>query len=199
MDLLGLLARHGAICVRRGGRPLWEEDHGRVKGRCRECGKKAEPPRVSWCSQSCVDTYLLRTDPGAQRAAVFARDRGVCSHCRRDCVELRGQLQPLLSFNAAATSLVGLVGQMGGKLPGWWREQYGHERADKIDRAVALVTELDLIKQVLCRESFWDMDHVRPLWAGGSNDLTNLRTLCIPCHRDATREGAALRASQRKK
>lgn len=169
-----------------------------MKGRCRECGTTCKPPRRSWCSQACVAAYHLRTDPGAQRAAVFARDRGVCSHCRRDCVALRGQLQPLLAFNAAATSLIGIVRDMGGKLPGWWREKYGDARADKIEIAVGLVLELDLVKQVLCRESFWDMDHVRPLWAGGSNVLTNLRTLCIPCHRDATRAGAALRASQRK-
>ncbi|MBI2764838.1 MAG: HNH endonuclease [Chloroflexi bacterium] len=30
----------------------------------------------------------------------------------------------------------------------------------------------------------FEVDHVVPLAAGGSNEPANLRTLCIPCHRD---------------
>lgn len=32
----------------------------------------------------------------------------------------------------------------------------------------------------------WDVDHIVPLAVGGSNELENLRTLCIPCHRAIT-------------
>ncbi|MGE3694438.1 MAG: HNH endonuclease [Dehalococcoidia bacterium] len=28
-----------------------------------------------------------------------------------------------------------------------------------------------------------EVDHIAPLAAGGSNELANLRTLCVPCHR----------------
>ena len=41
------------------------------------------------------------------------------------------------------------------------------------------------------RQSLWDADHIVPVVEGGGEcDLTNLRTLCLKCHRTAT---AALR------
>lgn len=183
---------------RRGGLPTWESVHGRVRGRCRECGAKVNPPRRSWCSDACVQAHALRTDPNAQRLAVFARDHGVCSSCGRDCVKLRGDLEPLLSWHGAAVTLVGIVQGLG-RLPDWWREKNGHDRADKIERAVALVLDLGLLKQIGGRHSFWDMDHKQPLWYGGTNELSNLVTLCIPCHRGKTGSGATQRASQRRK
>jgi 5-methylcytosine-specific restriction protein A len=37
------------------------------------------------------------------------------------------------------------------------------------------------------RRSLWDADHIRPVAEGGGQcDLDNLRTLCLPCHREAT-------------
>ena len=37
----------------------------------------------------------------------------------------------------------------------------------------------------LLDETF-EVDHQRPLWAGGSNDDMNLKALCVPCHRQKT-------------
>jgi 5-methylcytosine-specific restriction enzyme A len=37
------------------------------------------------------------------------------------------------------------------------------------------------------RKSLWDADHIIPVAEGGGQcDLTNMRTLCLRCHRDAT-------------
>lgn len=37
------------------------------------------------------------------------------------------------------------------------------------------------------RKSLWDADHIVPVSEGGGEcDLTNLRTLCLKCHRQAT-------------
>ncbi len=37
------------------------------------------------------------------------------------------------------------------------------------------------------RRSFWDADHIRPVVEGGGEcDLSNIRTLCLWCHRDET-------------
>lgn len=36
--------------------------------------------------------------------------------------------------------------------------------------------------------TFWHADHIRPLTKGGTNDLANLRTLCVPCHVKETRK-----------
>lgn len=38
------------------------------------------------------------------------------------------------------------------------------------------------------RKSLWDADHILPVAEGGGEcDLDNLRTLCLLCHREATR------------
>ena len=45
------------------------------------------------------------------------------------------------------------------------------------------------MKSITSRRSLWDADHVRPVAEGGGQcDLDNLRTLCIPCHREVTAE-----------
>jgi 5-methylcytosine-specific restriction endonuclease McrA len=35
---------------------------------------------------------------------------------------------------------------------------------------------------------FWAVDHIIPFSAGGSCDMENLRTLCMPCHHRVTAE-----------
>lgn len=45
------------------------------------------------------------------------------------------------------------------------------------------------ISSVRARRSLWDADHIRPVAEGGGQcDLENLRTLCLPCHREVTAE-----------
>ena len=39
------------------------------------------------------------------------------------------------------------------------------------------------------RQSLWDADHILPVAEGGGEcDLDNVRTLCLRCHREATRK-----------
>lgn len=46
------------------------------------------------------------------------------------------------------------------------------------------------------RRSLWDADHIVPVVeGGGSCDLSNIRTLCLRCHREATAELRARRAA----
>lgn len=45
------------------------------------------------------------------------------------------------------------------------------------------------MRTIASRRSLWDADHIRPVAEGGGQcDLDNLRTLCLPCHREATAE-----------
>ena len=37
------------------------------------------------------------------------------------------------------------------------------------------------------------VDHIKPLWEGGSNHLTNLATLCVACHSKKSAEEASRR------
>jgi 5-methylcytosine-specific restriction endonuclease McrA len=43
------------------------------------------------------------------------------------------------------------------------------------------------MKSITARRSLWDADHILPVAEGGGQcDLDNLRTLCLPCHREVT-------------
>ncbi len=59
----------------------------------------------------------------------------------------------------------------------------------KRSRGSARVQALELwgMKSVTARRSLWDADHIRSVAEGGGQcDLDNLRTLCLPCHREVT-------------
>ena len=53
------------------------------------------------------------------------------------------------------------------------------------------------LQTIRSRRSLWDADHRLPVAEGGGQcDLGNLRTLCLPCHREVTAElRVRLRAS----
>ena len=56
-------------------------------------------------------------------------------------------------------------------------------------RGRARVAGLSLygLASIHARRSLWDADHILPVAEGGGQcDLTNLQTLCLPCHRQAT-------------
>jgi len=48
------------------------------------------------------------------------------------------------------------------------------------------------------RKTWWDADHTLALAEGGTNELANLRTLCLPCHRLQTKALAARLANVRR-
>lgn len=51
---------------------------------CRWCGVVVTPPRRSWCSQECVDEFLMRSSAETMRAHIFRRDNGICEACGCD-------------------------------------------------------------------------------------------------------------------
>jgi 5-methylcytosine-specific restriction protein A len=54
-------------------------------------------------------------------------------------------------------------------------------------RTRAELLEVWGMRSVTARRSLWDADHIRAVAEGGGQcDLENLRTLCLPCHREAT-------------
>jgi 5-methylcytosine-specific restriction protein A len=56
-------------------------------------------------------------------------------------------------------------------------------------RGPARIAGLSLygMQTIQSRRSLWDADHIRSVAEGGGQcDLDNLRTLCLPCHREAT-------------
>jgi 5-methylcytosine-specific restriction endonuclease McrA len=47
------------------------------------------------------------------------------------------------------------------------------------------------------RKSLWELDHVVPLIEGGGHELSNLQTLCTPCHKRKTAQEATARRAAR--
>lgn len=150
------------------------------KGHCCWCGEPLPPPpsrRTSWCSDQCVREYL-DGDPKELRRRVEDRDHGVCSACGRDCRALRGRIKERLEG------------------------AYGNDvrlriRASKWAR---LLSRLKLSGRggYFSVRTLWEADHIVPVVEGGANELANLRTLCLPCHKAETRKLAARRAEQRR-
>ena len=65
------------------------------RGICRWCGEEVPKGRRTFCSDSCVYEWRLRTDPGYLREQVRARDRGVCAICGLDTIEFYRRFQRL--------------------------------------------------------------------------------------------------------
>ncbi len=77
-------------------------------------------------------------------------------------------------------------------------------RGEKRDEALAMWG----LPSMAARRSLWDADHVVPVAEGGGQcDLDNIRTLCLPCHREVTADlrrrlransGGSLRAREQR-
>ena len=126
---------------------------------CRQCSTEVSPPRRTFCSKPCVDAWMIRT--GSRVALhVRRRDRGICALCRLDCEALRRQLKQLQAC-----------------LPGVERKQA--VEAFKAKHGIPRHR----------RGRLWDIDHIIPVAEGGGDStLSNLRTLCLKCHRQVTAE-----------
>lgn len=133
---------------------------------CRWCQGEVKPPKRTFCSQACVHEWRLRSDPGYMRWRVFERDRGVCAACGLDTEALRP-----------------LIRQAGREVRLWPREGY-EERVTQRLREMGIVIPGEVPRN---RLSLWDADHIVPVVEGGGEcDLSNIRTLCVWCHRQET-------------
>ena len=62
---------------------------------CRWCKKECLGKRRTYCSQDCIDEWLLRSRSEVAAQKVFERDRGICAVCGVDCELLFRQLRGL--------------------------------------------------------------------------------------------------------
>jgi 5-methylcytosine-specific restriction protein A len=126
---------------------------------CRYCNEETKPPKRTFCSDSCVNQFKIRSNPGYARDQVYLRDKGICTSCGLDTDKLKEIL-----YAVRMTS----------------------EQAYK---ALVYQYRLKYRFGFNLNEHFWEMDHVLAVAdGGGSCGLENLQTLCRPCHRVKTRE-----------
>lgn len=152
----------------------------RPKGFCKWCAGPVAPPRRTWCSQACVDAFMVRSNANSAAHALWKRDRGVCADCGFDFGWAARRIKVDLEF-----WVDDLEAANGGSLPrGWARPQDDRLRAGLKARG------FDLLRRL------WEVDHTTPVvFGGGCAGVDELETVCQLCHRERTRKLAGLRAS----
>lgn len=150
----------------------------RQPGRCTWCGGAVGRGRRLWCGQWCVQEFSLLCSWPFIRQRVEGRDQGVCAACGLD------------------TGLLRRMWRRACRPSGNWTPNGRHHSSLDEKEAVR-----DYLRSIGFRDpvrSFWDADHIQPVCEGGLNDMANLRTLCVPCHRAETKRLSARRAARRK-
>lgn len=141
---------------------------------CRRCSVEVPKGRRTFCSDECVHQWSMRTNPGYVRQQVFKRDKGVCALCGLDTEQWA--LKRKREWIALKRSPLPYYEASAAREA--FRRQHPH---------------------FFQRTSYWDADHIVPVVEGGGEcDLDNYRTLCIPCHKQVTKELAARRAAARR-
>jgi 5-methylcytosine-specific restriction endonuclease McrA len=139
---------------------------------CRTCGTEVPKGRRTFCSETCADDWAVRNSPSLMRRRVFQRDKGICALCGIDSAVLGKVLHAEWQRVKLARTA-----------------QQRRERADFRKR----------YRWFFRRTSYWDADHIIPVVEGGGEcTMANIRTLCVPCHQQVTKDLARRRASQRR-
>lgn len=142
--------------------------HNRQPGQCTWCGAPVPKGRKKWCGDTCVDEFRAQNEWAFVRKLVFKRDRGICKHCGCDTIQLQ-RLCRLVRSREGFDTYRHLCD---------WLRHHGHH-------------------DVVVRDQ-WEADHIVERVRGGGNELTNLRTLCLECHKRETARLAAELATERK-
>lgn len=143
---------------------------------CRVCGAVVLSPRRSFCTAECADLYW-HEQPSFYRPLVEKRDKGVCAECGCDTSQIERVLRHLDT---------GVY--------------YSSESTDRASYSLARETmqkHLEALGFILFR-SLWEADHILEVVRGGTSDLANLQTLCVPCHKAKTKRLAQERAQERR-
>jgi 5-methylcytosine-specific restriction protein A len=199
----------------------WSDIPHRGKGVCGWCGQPVPKGRRSWCSQACVDEYLIRSRPAYAREKVMERDHGVCGECGFDTEHLRRELEIASDLDAKLTTwrclkcetdymeppAHGVCSCYLALMPADRRELHARGEYGRVKGIHNRLAFNEIVQRLQplgwtatdAEGSLWQADHVVPVVEGGGGcGLDNLRTLCTPCHKKATAALAARRAHTRR-
>lgn len=137
------------------------------KGHCRWCGQAVPVGRRSWCSQECVDAFMIRSNGNSVVAKLRERDREVCAVCGIDTAWLAAEFRRLVRIRPRHAEHYTFASHFG-PFDIWGRRVFWD--ADHI---------LPVVQ------------------GGGCCGLENYRTLCCRCHKAETAALAARRAEAR--
>lgn len=166
------------------------------------CGQIPKPPRQTWFSNACVTGWREKNDPGYIRQQMLKRDKGICALCGCDtkveygkwCLALREALRLVdRLYNLHYQDMDWACGK-------WVRRP----RPESFDWRAIGKRKQELLKKfsppgnwTVGRRTGWDADHIVPVIEGGGLcEISAMRTLCHPCHKQVTKELAARRAAR---
>lgn len=164
----------------------------REKGKCSWCLAPVPKGRKSWCSQACVDEYLIRSGSDHVRSRLLKRDHGVCACCGIDCLALEKDLHRYRRLCRATCPREWTRRQHFRLLrkPRFERRQVLARWRRIADAFCARIKEDFVVRGLplhLSRKSVWDADHIVEVAEGGGLcGLDNYQTLCLKCHQDKT-------------
>lgn len=144
---------------------------------CRWCKGAIPKGRRTLCSDECGEAILIQTNWNYARRKVELRDKGVCAKCGCDTERLKRLLRRALAD--------------------WGRRFYNQTR-QRWEYANAYDDWLRMLGFDTHTYDLWQADHILEVVRGGSNDLANLQTLCVPCHKEKTKQLAKERAQERR-
>jgi 5-methylcytosine-specific restriction enzyme A len=181
------------------------------------CGREVPKGCRTTATATCYSNWAAKNDPAYQRQLVKERDKGICAMCGVDTVRRAREAtdwEPVIRWLAYRHfSDLFFAGQLE-MYPGFTasEKRYQQYRAET-DGPDAKLYDCYLwashhtreeVKRRYgdCRSSSghtWEADHIVPVIEGGGEcDLSNLRTLCLPCHRKVTAELAKRRAAAKR-
>jgi 5-methylcytosine-specific restriction protein A len=137
---------------------------------CLHCDQPIRWHGKKWCSDECRHEYLIRTNPSYVRQALFARDRGICAGCGLDCEKALAEMNARMK---ACGTLTREAMAIADEYSFSWSRLRRHDEPDGTHYPQAL--------------NLWEVDHIVAVTEGGGEcSLSNLRTLCPRCHKQAT-------------
>jgi len=134
-----------------------------ISNKCLVCDSPAAEGSQC-CSYECDQEWKVRTSGSHIRRVIFELESGVCQICKRDMHEF------FLRYRRLPPS----------------------DRFQELLRMKFCTNGLDLKSAHILHNPneghFWQADHILPVSEGGGEcDMTNLRTLCTPCHQRETK------------
>lgn len=151
------------------------------RGVCRGCGKPAGKGRRNWCSDECSENHWVRASGSVMKEQIRKRDKGICALCSLNCLSLLGEYRVFITSHGIRLTHMAKHDPLAAA----WLD-FHHIPSGRRDAP-------------LTWGDWWDADHITAVAdGGGACGLENIRTLCIPCHLEVTRQQAAARATIRR-
>lgn len=163
---------------------------------CRWCRKPVSPPRKTWCSQICVDEYLSRAQWPVMRQRIIERDK-ICQLCGGHSYDqgLGNRYRIPIAYDLPEDK------RLASDLDGWavFTHHQGRWASPHESRVRRFAKEQDGVwdpGSYCVLEVKWEVDHIIAVKDGGTDDPSNLRLLCVPCHKKVSADQRARWASQ---